>query len=82
MTLPKFVTRGGNTQKEQKTCGTNVPTVKHTDLLKDRFLVPEKAPKETNPQEHEDESTILSEENENESVADERRERGSGGVNQ
>ena len=51
MTLPKHIVRGENSsQKEQKSTGVNVPSVKHTDLLKDRFLVVEKAPKETNPQ--------------------------------
>lgn len=51
MTLPKFIKRGENsTQKEQKTAGVNVPSVKHTDLLKDRFLEVEEAPRETNPQ--------------------------------
>ena len=52
MTLPKFIVRGENTQKEQqKESVKMVPqSVKHTDLLRDRFLVPTVAPKETNPQ--------------------------------
>jgi hypothetical protein len=52
MTLPKFIVRGANTQTEQKKASAKmVPQgVKHTDLLKNRFLEIEKAPAVTNPQ--------------------------------
>ena len=49
MTLPKFIVRGDNTQKEQQVESKKMKPdqgLKHVDLLKDRFLEPKEVSSE------------------------------------